>query len=296
MDTLMDKFPSCIPFLAEFKRLRAEVVRVPLPRFFEPKVALVTKGGAPPELLALDAVSLSSWASHIACGARARMHALEDAVCRLLDLQEVVPAMALVRAHLETSGFAAFGAGSVRKCADTGNWEEMKRIIPRTLFGTSLKLEKKARAIRETILPSDLEPVRIAAMVDAMDQFAEQNVTPVAHWFRGAYSILCEYAHPTIRGMKPFCEILNDAGDGWHLQYRFSQSLTEGEAVMAISILTESMRVGHGSALLLQSWQFQDGSEGISCCKTPVEFGDWVWEAILQRPSDLTIPDYAYDA
>lgn len=291
----MDTFPSCIPYFAEFERLRAEVVRVPLPKFFEPRVALVSKGDDPVELLTLDAVTLTSWASHITSGVCARMRALEDAVCHALDRQDVIPAMALLRAHLETAGFVSFGAASVRKCSETGNWEEMKRLIPRMLFGTALKLEKKARAIQDTIDPTDLEPVRIAATIDAMDRFAEQSDTPVVHWFRAAYSILCEYAHPTIRGMKPFCEILDDTGDGWNLQYRFTQSLTEGEAVMAISILTESMRVGHGSALLLHSWHFQDGSPGISCSKTPVEIGEWIWRSILHRPSDLRLPDFAYE-
>jgi hypothetical protein len=223
------------------------------------------------------------------------MRALEDAIFRQFERREIVPAMALVRAHMETAGFVSFGADIISRCADTGDWEEMKRLIPRMLFGTALKLERKAKPIQGAMDPTDLEPVRIAAMIDAMDRFAEQNDRATVHWFRGAYSILCEYAHPTIRGMKPFCEVLGETAGGWDLQYRFGQSVSEGEAVMAISILTESMRVGHGSALLLQSWNFQDGSEGVACTKTPVEIGEWIWQAILHRPEDLVLPDFAYE-
>ena len=291
----MDTFPSCTPYFAEYERLRAEVARVPLPKFFEPKVAMLSRGNDPVELLALNAATLTSWASHVTSGARARMRALEDAVCHALDRRQVVPAMALLRAHLETAGFVSFGAASVARCSEAGSWEEMKQLIPRMLFGTALKLEKKARAIQQRIDTTDLEPVRIAAMIDSMDRFAEQSDAPVVNWFRAAYSILCEYAHPTIRGMKPFCELLDETGDGWNVQYRYAQSLREGEAVMALSILTESMRVGHGSALLLHSWQFQDGSQGISCSKTPVEVGEWIWQAILHRPTDLILPDFAYE-
>ena len=62
-------------------------------------------------------------------------------------------------------------------------------------------------------------------------------------------------------------------------------------------MLIRSIRAGYGSSLLLGSWKFEDGQEGIICSKTPMDFGQWIWENILQTPSDLPdMPSFAYSA
>lgn len=285
-------FPSCAAYLIELERLGGEVDSIPIAPFFEPIALLHSRGwDEPAELLALDAATLTSWAAHLSSGCRVRMRALENAVYHQLAEKQLLPAMALARAHLETAGFVTYGLERVGHCADKGNVDEMKEIIPKMLFGTSFKCEKKAEALQELIEFSDQRPVWTSTLIDAMDRFAEQTDTPSAHYYRILYAILCEYAHPTMRSLKPFCEVTKETTDGWHLTYSYKESVTDTDIANALMTLISSMQAGYGSALLLGSWQFADGQDGIHCRKAPPDFGKWVWEKVLHSQFDLRFPD-----
>lgn len=282
------EYPSCAVYLENLDRLRKEADKVPLAEFFEPKVWVESAKDAPGSLLAVDAATLTSWAAHVSFGARVRMRSLEDAFFEELLQKRLFPAMAMVRAHMETAAFATYGLERVGQCAINGKWEEMATIIPQMLFGTSYKLEKKAVAMQHLMELSAQEPVRIMKMIEALDRFVEQTDQPKTHWYRIMYAILCDYTHPTMRSMVPFYSIREETADGWHLKYGYQESFGKDEVAMALDMLTRCIRAGYGSALVLISWTFQDGPAGIICDKTPLGFGDWIWKNILHGPSDST--------
>ncbi len=225
------------------------------------------------------------------------MRSLEDAFISELLQKRLFPAMAMVRAHMETAAFVTYGLERVGACADTQNWEAMKKVIPQMLFGTAYKLERKAAAIQYLMELSSEEPVRIMKMIEALDRFVEQTDAPKSHWHRFQYAILCDYTHPAMRSMVPFYSIRLETSDGWHLKYGVQESFGDKEAMMGLDMLIRSIRAGYGSSLLLGGWKFEDGRKGIICSKTPMDFGQWIWENILQTPSDLPdMPSFAYSA
>ena len=102
-----------------------------------------------------------------------------------------------------------------------------------------------------------------------------------------------------MRSMFRFTRVLKETPDGWHLKCRYEESFGKDEIAMALDMMIRSMQAGYGSALLLMSWKFQDGPDGIVCEKTSLDFGKWIWEKILHSPVDLPSPDipgFAYQA
>jgi hypothetical protein len=119
-------FPSCEPYISELERLRRETESIPFVGFFEPKVAICSKEGGPGALLVIDDATLTSWVAHVSCGTRARMRSLENAFVSELLAARLVSAMAMVRAHMETAAFSAYGLERAGACADSNQWDEMK--------------------------------------------------------------------------------------------------------------------------------------------------------------------------
>jgi hypothetical protein len=298
LDQLKSAFPTCAFYITEFARLQKEAASVPLGEFFEPKVPISLKEDDPPDLLMLIAERVTSWAAHVSSGARVRMRSLENAFTSELLNARLFPAMAMIRAHLETAAFSAYGLEAAGRCADSEQWDAMKRIIPQMLFGTAYKLEKKAPAMQRMLDLSDQEPVRIMKMIEALDQFVEQTERPQSHWYRLMYAILCEYTHPTMRSMNPFYTVHKETLAGWDLKYGYQESFNEQSVAMAFDMMLRSMKAGYGASLLLASWKFEDSpSGGIACDKTPRDFGQWIWERILHWPGDLPeAPNFAYEA
>jgi len=160
----------------------------------------------------------------------------------------------------------------------------MKTAVPKILFGTSVNLERKATIFQGTGSVSPQDPIRLMTAVEAMDRFAEGTPTPVRYYFRGAYAILCEYAHPNLGGVRSFFEIVEETSEGWALKYGYDESVAEADVKSALIAIIQNMRVGYANVLLLISGRFEDRPSGIVYRRTPPELGRWIWENILRDP------------
>lgn len=231
-------------------------------------------------LLSLDAKAMTAWAAHVSNGTRARMHGLEDVFLEQLAQKRFLSAMIISRAHMESAALAAYAEYSLVACEKKQNWEKMKTITSRMLFGTSFKREQKSN-VQDLLDWSAQEPVQIMDAIDAMDHFAESTGALVTRRFRAQYAYLCEYAHPSMNSTRGFLDVVEENRDGWVLKYRFEERVQEVDARAALAITIDSMRVGYANALLLAYGTFKDDPSGIIYSPPPIKFARWVWENIV---------------
>ena len=232
-------------------------------------------------LLSLDAAAIACWAAHVSNGAQVRMHELEDVFLEQVVQKRVLSAMVISRAHMESAALAAYAEDILVDCNKKDNWEKLRTIIPKMLFGTSFKREQKA-SIQDLLDWSAQEPVQIMDAIDAMDRFAESTGAPVTHRFRVQYAWLCEYAHPTMGSTRGFFDVVEENPNGWVVKYRYNETVQEPDVRAALTMTINSMRVGYANALILTSGTFEDSAQGIVYNSPPKEFGRWIWHNIIQ--------------
>lgn len=272
---------SLSELLAELRRIRDVMETVPLDPFFEPQSALELKKGIA-TLLSIDAATLLSWSAHVSYSAIVKMRALEDPLVELLTNRHILSAGVLARSYMETASLPPYSLERLNACAKSGTWEDMRTLVPEALFGTSLKLAPRESIWEDVLDFSDTKPVRIRNAIDAMDSFAECRSSPVKRYFRAAYALLCEFAHPNLRATRSFVDVMEDRLGGWLIRYKANEQATEEDASNVLQIVLDSTRVGYASALLLLDGRFEDSSEGIIYHWPTSAKGDWIWRNILQ--------------
>ena len=133
------RYPSSSRLVENLARMEAAISSGPFAPFFEP-VALLDDLGpkTSPKLLGPLAPYLEAWTCHIAYGTTARVRGLSGAVLRQLLENRLSIASILQRTIMEHAGRAAFGVCRVTDCSRNKKWDEMRGLIPKTLFGTSM--------------------------------------------------------------------------------------------------------------------------------------------------------------
>jgi hypothetical protein len=101
------------------------------------------------------------------------------------------------------------------------------------------------------------------------------------------YSFLCEFAHPTLRGIKTFFDTVSSDG-GWTIQYRTgdASTLLEAELVMALETILENMRYGYAASELLRRSQVHGVYPRLALEPPARSDPRFVWLQILQRPGE----------
>jgi hypothetical protein len=264
-----------------------EIDRLPTVPFFEP-VSLVKVVDGKRRLLALSADLLNAWRQHAAYGARTRLRSMEQGIFSELQGHRVLSAMVLARAHMEAAAQAADCEQVLVDTANSGAWDDISETVLRTMFGTSLRIAAKRDArVDEFITPTEHFRLEIGETIKALDRFAAAGQAPGRH-SQVMYSFLCEFAHPTLKGMRAFFDS-TDSDEGWTIQYRAGGATTvlEAEYVMALETVLENMRYGYAASELLLRSRI-DGVYPDLKLKPPSRADlRYVWRQLLQRPGDV---------
>jgi len=238
---------------------------LPLQPFFEPvSVTLVSKGkrgdvlNGKREVLGVGSEELTSWTRHIALGIRCRMRALEEPVVGHLHAGQTLPAMILLRSHLEAAALAAHCLGELTAAARRGSVETLKELIPNTLLGTALKKHRDKESVGELLKVSEGDTIQICGAIDSLDRFYYQEQSEGKLCI--VYSVLCEFAHPNHRGVRDFM-VASERPGGWEIKYQLEASANPQLIARGLETLLVSMRAGYAASELLRSWEFmeQDG-------------------------------------
>jgi hypothetical protein len=280
------RYPSTQGSVESILSLDTEVDALPTDSFFEP-VSLVEVASGKRRLLALSADLLNAWRQHAAYGARERLRSMERGIFSELQTHRVLSSMVLARAHMEAAAQAAYCEQALVDTANSGSWDGISETVLRTMLGTSLRIAAKRDArIDELITPTEHFPLEIGETIKALDRFVAAGEVPGRH-SQLMYSFLCEFAHPTLRGIRTFFDS-TDSDGGWTIQYRAGDATTvlEAEFVMVLETVLENMRYGYAASELLRRSRI-DGVYPHLELKPPSRADlRYVWLRLLQRPAE----------
>lgn len=290
LEKLRELFPSCSREIDEIGRLRSVMDGISIDSFFEPvsrlNWSMSDKGEKKNvKLDSLEAGTLAAWAAHVSYGTRVRMREFEDSFLEQLLNHRFLTAMVISRAHMESAAVAVYAMNLVVSCAEKNNWEIMKVVIPRMLFGTSLMREPKLKPLQDMLGLSATEPIQIMDAIDAMDRFAESTgATLDTPRFRAYYAWFCEYAHPSMGSTGKFFNVIGESPDGWVLKYEYDEKVQDLDVKACLGMTLDNMRAGYANALMLSNCMFQDSPGGILYIPPPKELSPWIWNNIIHSP------------
>lgn len=280
IDKLSESYPRAKKALDSIARIHRLVDSFEIAPFFEPPSLFDL--GKKPQPLFLTSDLLATWIQHISHGTRVRLRSLEAGFLSELSAGRFMTAMILARSHMENAGLAAFAEQELLKASETANWEDLKPIIQQMLFGTSFRFEKKLTLLQDELPLEATLPVRPNVLLESMDGFLIGTGSQIAQ-LRGAYALLCEYAHPNIGGAKAFENIVTpEDGKGWIHHYGRQEDIGDDGVVAATNILLVNMKVGYTNAFLLVTGEIEELPGSLCYHKPSIGMGKTIWDEVLQ--------------
>jgi len=280
------RYPSTRSSVESILLIDTEIDRLPAVPFFEP-VSLVEVADGKRRLLALSADLLNAWRQHAAYGARTRLRSMERGIFGELQAHRVLSAMVLARSHMEAAAQAAYCEQVLVDTANSGAWDDISETVLRTMRGTSLRIAAKRDArVDEFITPTEHFPLEIGETIKALDRFVAAGQAPGRH-SQVMYSFLCEFAHPTLRGVRTFFDS-TDTDGGWTIQYRAGDAtvVLEAEFFMVLETVRENMRYGYAASELLRGSRIDGVYPHLKLNPPSRTDLRYVWLQLLQRPGE----------
>jgi hypothetical protein len=273
------EFPGTSEIITGIRKVTKATRGFGLPEFAEPKTYLVQEKNGD-VWVEIDADLVAAWIGHMSHASRCRMELLEDAVLYSIAGSELLVSGTLTRAHMEAAAWAAYVNEELVKVADSGSWGKLKKIIPKMLYGSAVAVEKNNMARDATLMPL-VEPSSIMNAIDALDRFISTATGGEDRSSRILYSTLCDYAHPTIGGVRHLFEPSSESDRSWIIQYSRHEKFDSRDAQAILGALFRNMRVGHAAALLMRLGIIEETTSGLQYRKPTISDSLGVWEHIM---------------
>lgn len=274
-------FPETSEIIAGIRKVAKATRGFGLPEFEEPKTLLFQEGSSDFEV-AINVDLVAAWICHMSHSTRLRMELLEDAIFRSIAGSELLVFTTLARAHMEAAGWAAYVNEELVKTANSGSWEKLKKLIPKMLYGSAVALEKGKKKIPiDAALSPLVEPSNVMYAIDALDVLLSKASGDETKSSRLLYAMLCDYAHPTIGGVRHLFEPTSESDESWIIQYSRHEYLNETDVQVFLGALLRNMRLGHSAALLMRLGVIEETSTGLQYRKPSDKDAFVVWEHIM---------------
>jgi hypothetical protein len=284
---LLTAYPDYKEILDDIAQLRQTTRQLPFPQFFEPFAAVELvkeKKETKAALAMLSPELLAMWITHMSHGARVRMETLEDSILDgLANGTLFIPAI-LTRCHLEVAGFAAYANKLLRRFSDTRDYAQLKKDILQTAYSSAMAKNDPSIIDRMSI-PGVFDVPRSAMNgIDALQEFFDIAAAKGHLNIHALYSMLCDFGHPSIVGLRSFVQILDDTDKGRVQQYARKEQLQRADVLNLLTALIWSMRGGYTSAALMYSGEVVEQEDGFRYQKPDLESGKAIREMLLQHP------------
>ncbi len=248
-------YPTSARQIGNLAQIESAISSLCFPSFFEPVSALDNIGtGGPQRLLGPMAPAINAWRRHVAFGTIARIRALTEPTVRLLVDGNLTVASILQRTILENAGRAAFAVDRLTECSKKDSWDELRTLIPKSLFGTCMT------ALEDTVFEDFWEvtaqrPAKVCQFLDALEKLAGTADAGGQSFFSGLYAFLCDLAHASQRANQSYCQALETRPDGWTVQYGWRED-ANGDAIEgALKSTMRCIQAGYGASAMLLAWR-----------------------------------------
>jgi hypothetical protein len=279
--TFAAKHPACSRLVSNLVGIEGAISAGCFTSFFEP-VAIV--GNSVPknaqELRGQLVPHLESWSCHIAYGTITRLRGLSRVFMQQLLEDQLSIASVLQRAIIEHAGRAAYAVCRVTECRSNDKWDEMRTLIPKSLFGAAMTdiggsvLEDFAELLAQrSVRPSDF--------VEALEKFAGTRDSSGKSFFKGLYALLCDLTHGSQRANQPFCRVLESSDEGWSLEYAWDEHPSAEAVEGTLRTTARCLQAGYAASAMLLAWSFRESADRVvGTAPGPVELR-WIWQNIL---------------
>lgn len=256
----------------------------PHPWFFEP-ASVIDGTYKRKRLVSLDPILLRAWCRHIAFSTRVRLIQIEDSIPTLLLENLQLPAFVLIRSHVEAAGLSALCLNTLSDCMSTGDVSPLMELIPRTLFGTSLRRQSQKDEVTSALLSfEEGDPPKVAELLKGLEEFA-RSTGGDGSYFPRTYSLLCESAHPNLRGTRDFTEVRDVDDRGWEIKYGNANANPTQAAEVILDVLVNSMKVGYSSWMMLLRADFHISDNQVVYESPSPEDLEEIWKNIVHCDS-----------
>lgn len=287
MDDLLSELVARLPGLSDVvgqvRDLRTHTTVEEREAFFEPSSFVAVEDGKP-HLMTAGAAEINGWRCHMADGSSVRMRALETGVVAELLGGRMISSMAVARAHMEVAGLAAHCVHTLYEAARTEDFAPLRTLMLQTYFGSNMRIQVKGTPeLDEYLRPEEVRPLRIGGLIKAMDEFRSFGEDP-GTFSQLTYGLLSEFAHPSMRATSStFADVLAELPGGWSIRYHEEDRLDENSARMALEILRDNMRVGHGCAELLRCARLETDGDEVRLVPPTAAEGEHIYLNLLQQ-------------
>jgi hypothetical protein len=282
------RYPTTRESVESIRRLNAEIDELPIVSFLEPTSSVELVGGKR-RLLALSSDLLNAWRQHASYGSRLRMRSMERGLFSELEACRLLGAMVLARAHMEAAAQAAYCEQLLVDTSTSGAWDDIGDTVLRTMLGTSLRIAaKRTPEVDEFITPGEHFPLEIGESIKALDRFAAAGEPP-GRQSQVLYSFLCEFAHPTLRGIRTYFESTDCGPEGWTIRYRTdcNETISGTEFEIILGIVLQNMRYGYACSELLRRSRVTGVYPSFALAPPSPTGLRYVWSHLVQRPGPV---------
>ena len=249
--------------------------------FFEP-VALLDNVGpkSSPKLIGSLVPYLEAWRCHISYGTTARLRGLTGPLVQQLLDNRLSIACILQRAIMEHAGRAAFALCRLTNCSKTDRWDQLRELIPKTLFGTCMT------NIEDTVLEdlsekSAQRSIKPGDYINALEQFAGTREASGKSFFNGTYALVCDLTHASQRANQPFCRVLESGNDGWRLEYAWEEEYRTDAIEGALRSTMRCLQAGYAASAMLLTWTFHESGDRVFGTGPSEDELKWIWRNLL---------------
>jgi hypothetical protein len=273
--------PACASQIVNLGRMEEAISSLCFPSFFEPVSVLDDFGpGATPKILGPMAPALNAWRRHIAYGTIARIRALTEPLIQHLADGRLTIGSVLQRTILENAGRAAFAIGRLTDCSKNDSWNDLRTVIPKSLFGTCMT------ALQDSVFDDFSEltaqrPAKVGQFIDALETLAGTFEASGQSFFGGLYALLRDLAHASQRANQGYCRVLETTGDGWTVQYGWQEAVTGDAIEGALKSTVRCIQAGYAASAMLLAWDFAESPEGLAWRPLTEPDAKWIWKHLL---------------
>jgi hypothetical protein len=275
-------FPAASATIGNLRALAAVTRSFEYPAFVEPPIVISVEGKNPPQLLSLNFDEVAAWIAHMSLGSRVRMEALEYAILSGLASGRFFVSASLTRNHLEVAGLATYVNSVLVTFSNEQNYERLAKEMLQTAYSSALaKHDPSLIGSKPGIFTG---PRSIMNAIDALQDFLDTISDTQTCDIRSLYAFLCDYSHPSIRGVSSFVQVQNKNPRGREFQYSRRESFDSGALNGLLTTLLWSMRVGYTNALLMYCGEIVEEELGFTYSQPKLSTWATIWENVMQLP------------
>jgi hypothetical protein len=275
------QYPSCARLIANLDRIENAISPKCFDSFFEPVAFLrSSEPKSATSLVGRLAPYLDAWRCHISYGTTARLRGLTLPLLQQLFDRRLSIASILQRAVMEHAGRAAFALCRLTDCSKTSEWDELRDLIPKTLFGTCMTA-LDGTVFEDLAEPLAQRPLKPGDYINALERFAGTQENGGKSFFNGIYALLCELTHPSQRANQPFCQVLETRSDGWRLEYAWEEECKTDAIEGALRSTMRCLQAGYAASAMLLTWTFEESGDGVLATEPGDSELKWIWQNLL---------------